>query len=107
MKLKVGDTVLVRSGRDRGKSGKVVMVLPALNKVVIDGINTVKRAHKPSAKQPKGGIIEQPQPMPAAKVGVIHPSDPKRSSRVGYVLGKDGKKQRVYKQAESRVIKEL
>jgi large subunit ribosomal protein L24 len=105
MKLKVGDTVLVRSGRDKGKSGKVTRVLPELNKVVVEGINVVKRSHKPSQKRPRGGIESLNHPIAVSKVGIVHPTDAKRTSRIGYVVNKDGGKTRVYRQAKNQEIK--
>lgn len=105
MKLRVGDTVLVRSGQDRGKTGPIVKVLPRLNKVVVDGINIRKRHTKPSAKHPRGGIIEEPKPIWASAVGIVHPLDSKRTSRIGYVTKKDGAKVRVYRQAKDKEIK--
>ena len=105
MKLRVGDMVLVRSGRDKGKTGKVTKVLPDQNKVVVEGVNEVKRALKPSQKQPKGGIITQTHPIWSSKIGIVHPTKPKQTSRVGYQLAKDGKKVRVYRQAGNKEIK--
>lgn len=105
MKLRKGDAVVILSGKDKGKTGTISKTLPALNKVIVDGINIVKRASKPSAKQPKGGIVSIPQPIWASKVGIVHPDDSKRASRIGIEIGKDGKKSRVYRQAKNKVIK--
>lgn len=105
MKLRKGDKVIVRSGKDAGKSGTILEVLPALNKVVVDGINMAKRATKPSTKHPRGGIIEGPLPLWASKVGLVHPTKENQSSRVGYVTDKAGNKQRVYRQADDKEVK--
>src|SRR5687768_12800615 len=105
MKLKVGDMVLVRRGKDRGKSGKIVSILPDRNQVVVEGVNIVKRAQKPTQKQPKGGIISRPQPLWTSKVGIVHPTNSKRSSRIGWQIDSKGKKQRVYRQAKNQEIK--
>lgn len=106
MKLRVGDTVLVRSGKDRGRSGKISKVLPDIAKVVVDGVNVAKKAQKPTQKQPKGGIKTVAMPLWASKVGIIHPSDLKKSSRIGYTIDKNGKKTRTYRQAGNKEIKQ-
>lgn len=105
MKLKKGDTIVILSGKDKGKTGTISKTIPSLNKVVVDGINIVKRASKPSAKQPKGGIASVPMPIWASKVGIVHPDDSKRASRIGIEVNKDGKRSRVYRQANNKVIK--
>ncbi len=105
MKIRKGDTIIVLSGKDKGKTGTVTKTLPALNKLIVDGINVVKRATKPSAKQPKGGIVSMPMPIWTSKVGIVHPDDSKRMSRIGIETTKDGKKERVYRQAKNKVIK--
>lgn len=104
IKLRVGDTVMVRSGSQKGRTGKVSAVHPRLNKVTVDGINVVKRHTKPNKQYPKGAIIEKIKPIAVGKVGIIHPTDKKRTSRIGYVLKKDGKKARVYRQAANKEI---
>ncbi len=96
MKLQKKDKVMVISGRDKGRTGTVSVVLPKTNQVVIEGINTVKRHTKPSQSNPKGGIIELTKPISAAKVMVLDPTTGK-PARVGYKLGKDGNKERVFK----------
>lgn len=72
--VKKGDTVLVLSGKDKGKQGKILQALPKKGKVVVEGCNKVKRHTKPSAKAPKGGIIEKEAPMFASKVMVVCPA---------------------------------
>lgn len=104
MKLRVGDTVKVRVGKDRGKSGKILQVLPGEGKVVVENVNLARIARKPTQKQPRGGISEQAMPIWSAKVGIVHPTDSKRTSRLGYTLGKDGKKARVYRQADNKEV---
>lgn len=96
MKLQRKDTVMVMSGRDRGKTGEIVAVLPRTNQVVIEGVNVVKRHTKPSQSSPKGGIIELTKPVKASKVMVIDPSSG-RPARIGYKLDKNGKKERIFK----------
>ena len=96
MKILRKDKVMVIAGRDKGKIGEVVAVLPRSNQVVVQGINKVKRHIKPSQKQPKGGIIEISKPLDVSKVMVIDPSSG-RPARVGYKLTANGKKERIYK----------
>ncbi len=96
MKILSKDKVMVISGRDKGKTGQVVVALPAINQVVIEGINVVKRHTKPSQAQPKGGILEVSKPLSASKVMVIDPASGK-PARVGYKRIANGKKERIFK----------
>ncbi|MBI3925469.1 MAG: 50S ribosomal protein L24 [Armatimonadetes bacterium] len=78
MHVKKNDTVRVLSGKDKGKTGKVLEVLPQKNRVVVDGVNVVKRHTKPRPPQiPQGGIIEKAMPIHASNVMVISPTDSK------------------------------
>jgi len=95
IRLKKNDTVMVRAGKYKGKTGKVVATHPSLNKVTVDGINIVKKHMKPNKQYPQGGIIEITKPMDVSKVGIVDPST-KKASRIGYKLDKDGKKTRVF-----------
>lgn len=104
MKIKKGDTVLVRTGADKGKTGTVTKVYPELNKVIVDGINVVKRHLKPSQKNPKGGIVETNAPIDVSNVGLVHPDEKQRASRIGYKT-EDGEKVRVYRQANNKEVK--
>ncbi len=96
IRLKKGDTVIVRSGKYKGKIGKVLATHPALNKVTVEGINIVKRAYKPTQQRPQGGIEEITKPLWVSKVGLYEPLK-KKASRIGYKLNKDGSKTRLYK----------
>jgi len=71
MKIRRNDTVLVITGKDRGKRGTVVRVLPKLNRVVIEGVNIAKRHAKPKAKVPQGGIIEFAAPLAVSNVMLV------------------------------------
>lgn len=68
MHIKKDDIVLVTSGRDKGKKGKVLRAIPAQNKVVLEGINKVKRHQKPSRAIPQGGILQIEAPINASNV---------------------------------------
>jgi large subunit ribosomal protein L24 len=96
MKLKREDKVIVLRGRDKGKTGAVLAVLPAENKVVIENVNVVKKHTKPSQKQPRGGILEITKPIDASKVMVLDPATGK-PARVGYEIKPDGSKERIFK----------
>lgn len=71
MKIRRNDTVLVTAGKDRGKRGTVVRVLPKEQRVVIEGVNIAKRHAKPTAKMPQGGIVEFAAPLAASNVMLI------------------------------------
>ncbi|HEY2004755.1 MAG TPA: 50S ribosomal protein L24 [Candidatus Saccharimonadia bacterium] len=96
MKLRRDDKVVVITGRDKGKTGTILAVLPQENKVVVENINVVKRHTKPSQKQPRGGILEITKPIDISKVMVLDPHSGK-PARVGYEIKPDGSKERVFK----------
>lgn len=104
MKLQRKDKVMVISGRDKGRTGTVSVVLPKTNQVVVDGINVVKRHTKPSQSNPKGGILEITKPINASKVMVLDPGSGK-PARIGYKKSKDGKKERVFKVSKFKAAK--
>ena len=72
--VKKGDTVVVLSGKDKGIKGKIIEALPKKTKVVVEGVNKIKRHTKPNQKAPNGGIIEKEAPMFASKVMVVCPA---------------------------------
>lgn len=80
--IKKGDTILVISGKDKGKKGKVLSVLPADNKLVVERVNIAKRHQRPT-RNFQGGIIEKPLPLNASKVMLMCPrcSEPTRVGR--------------------------
>ncbi|HSB84661.1 MAG TPA: 50S ribosomal protein L24 [Ilumatobacteraceae bacterium] len=94
MKLRRGDTVRVISGKDRGQEGEVVQVLPAENKVLVNGINTAKKHSKARRANQPGGIIDRDMPIDASNVMLVHKGKP---TRVGYKIQADGSKVRVAK----------
>jgi len=101
IRLKKGDTVVVRSGKYKGQAGKVIAVHPRTNKVTVEGINIVKRHVKPTRQQPQGGITETVKPMQVSKVGILDPQT-KKPSRIGYTL-KDSSKVRIYKSSGKEI----
>lgn len=104
IKLKVGDTVMVRKGKYKGQTGKVLAVHRDLNKVTVEGVNVVKRNRKATQARPQGGTFEITKPVWVANVGVVHPTDDKKTSRIGYKVSKSGEKTRVYIQANRKEI---
>jgi large subunit ribosomal protein L24 len=94
MKLKKGDVVVVIAGKDKGQEGEVVQVLPAVNKVIVNGINTAKKHSKPNRANQQGGIIDRDMPIDASNVMLVHKGKP---TRVGYKVNADGTKVRVAK----------
>lgn len=102
IRLKKGDTVIVRSGKYKGQTGKVVTTHPALNKVTVEGINIVKKHVKPNRQYPQGGIIEITKPIAVSKVGIQDPTT-KQASRISYTFDKDGKKTRVFTKTKKEI----
>jgi large subunit ribosomal protein L24 len=96
IRIKKGDTVMVRAGKYKGKTGKVLEVHPRLNMVTVEGINVVKRAFKPTQTRPQGGIRELTKPIWVSKVGLLD-SAAKKPSRIGYKTDAKGTKTRVLK----------
>lgn len=94
IRLKKGDTVVVRSGKYKGKSGVITAVHPQENKVTVEGINIVKKHMKPTQAHPQGGIIELTKPIWVSKVGLMDATS-KKPVRVAYKLDKEGNKVRV------------
>lgn len=94
MKLKKGDTVVVIAGKDKGTEGEVVRVLPADNKVIVNGVNRAKKHTKPNRVQQQGGIIDRDMPIDASNVMLVHKGKP---TRVGYKIQDDGTKVRIAK----------
>lgn len=87
---------MVRNGKYKGHSGKVLALHPSLNKVTVEGINVVKKHTKPTRQNPQGGILELTKPIWVSKVGILD-SSAKKPSRIGYKLAKDGAKSRILK----------
>lgn len=102
IRLKKGDTVMVRSGKYKGHSGKVLQLHPTLNKVTVEGVNVVKKHQKPTKTNPQGGILELTKPIWISKVGILDPAN-KKPSRIGYKLAKDASKTRFLKSSGKEI----
>lgn len=97
MHVKKGDKVQVLSGKDKGKQGVILAAFPKKERVLVEGVNVVKKHQKPSQDNPQGGILEKEAPI---HVSNVLPIDPKTGepTRVGYE-DRDGKKVRIAKKS--------
>ncbi len=91
-KIKKGDSVIVRSGKDKGRTGTVLQVLPKDDKVVVSGVNMIARHRKPTQLNPQGGIDRREAPMAISKVAIADKDG--KPTRVRFEE-RDGKKVRV------------
>jgi large subunit ribosomal protein L24 len=95
-KLKKGDTVKVLSGKDKGKTGKIIRVIPEEDRVIVEKINLIKKHKRPDQKS-KGGILEKEAPLHVSKVGLLC-GKCNKSVRVRSKIIEDGKKVRLCSQ---------
>ena len=89
MKIKKGDTIHVITGNDTGKSGRVIKVYPDTNRIVVEGVNRVKKHARPTQDNPQGGIIEKEATIHISNVMLVAGSNP---TRVGFKFLEDGRK---------------
>ena len=101
IKLKKGDEVIVLAGKDKGKRGKIVKVIPDIRKVVVSDVNKYKKHQKPGNNEP-GGIIEKDMPLHVSNVAFYDPLL-KKGTRLGYNFNKDGKKVRINKKSGKEI----
>jgi large subunit ribosomal protein L24 len=97
LKVKKGDSVLVVAGRDKGKRGDIVKVFPSENRVVVQGVNVVRRHQKQTPNQ-EGGILSKEAPIHVSNVALEDPKDG-TPTRVGYRILDDGRKVRYAKRS--------
>ncbi len=97
-RIRSGDTVVILAGKDRGKSGKVRSVFPRESRVVVDGLNLVKRHTKARGPGQPGGIIEKEAALHVSNVAIADPRDGK-PTRVGFRFEADGTKVRFAKRS--------
>ena len=102
-KIRKGDSVMAISGRERGREGTVLRVLTKENRVLVQGLNMVKRHQRPSAQHP-GGIIEKEAPIHVSNVALIDPQS-RKPTRVGFKVLGDGRKVRVARRSGEVVDK--
>ena len=99
MNFKTGDKVVVIAGKDKGKEGKIIKVLRNENRVVVEGVNIVKK-HVKGNGQTAGSITEVEAAIHASNVMIVDPKT-KKPTRIGHIINKDGKKIRVTKKSNS------
>lgn len=97
MFVKTGDKVKVIAGKDKGKEGVIVKIIAASDRVLVEGVNMMKKHQKPSNQYPQGGIIEQEAPIHVSNVQLLDPST-NEPARFGIKI-EDGKKVRVSKKS--------
>jgi large subunit ribosomal protein L24 len=95
MKIKKGDKVKVLSGKDRGKEGDVMRVIPKRGTVIVEGVNMVKKSQRQTRATMQGGIIDKDMPIPVSNVAIICSTD--GPTRIGYRIDDAGNKHRVCK----------
>ncbi|WP_024278451.1 50S ribosomal protein L24 [Xanthobacter sp. 126] len=100
-KIKKGDKVVVLAGRDKGRTGEVIQVMPKDEKALVRGVNIVKRHQRQSANQ-EGGIISKEAPIHLSNVAIADPKDG-QPTRVGFEVLEDGRKVRVAKRSGERI----
>ncbi len=98
MHVKKNDTVMVITGKDKGKKGRIIAAYPRENRVLVEGVNMVKKHAKPSQENQQGGILNQEAPIHASNVMLIDPRSGK-PTRIGYQVGDNGSKVRVSKRS--------
>ncbi len=101
LKVKKGDEVVVIAGKEKGKKGKIVKVIPAESRVVVGGINMVKRHTKPS-RTGAGGIVEKEASLHVSNVSLLDPKSGK-PTRAGYKIKDDGTKVRIARKSGDAV----
>lgn len=97
MKIKKGDTVVVRTGKNRGAQGSVLATMPALEQVLVEGVGVVKRHRRSTRRGQAGQIVERATPVHVSNVALLDPKT-KTPTRVGYEV-RDGKKVRIMKKS--------
>ena len=101
-KIKKGDDVVIRTGKDKGKSGRVTQVLKD-NKILVEGLNQAKKNQKPNPNAGiSGGIIVKDMPIDISNIGIYNPTT-KKPDRIGFRFLEDGKKVRYFKSTKEIV----
>ena len=101
-RIRRGDEVILLTGKDKGKSGKIISVLRERDRVKVEGVNLVKKHQRPSAANPSGGIIEEEASIHVSNVAFLDPSKQK-ATRIGYKILADGRKVRYAKRSGEQI----
>ena len=101
MKLKTGDKVVVIAGKSKGKEGTIIKTLKNENKIVVEGVNMVKKHLKPNGQE-SGSIVEREAAIDASNVMILDPKT-KKPTRIGHTTNKAGKKVRVAKKSNENL----
>ncbi|MCD7808183.1 MAG: 50S ribosomal protein L24 [Erysipelotrichaceae bacterium] len=104
MKLRVGDTVIVIAGKDKGRTGEIVQILRKENRVIVEGVNMVTKHVKPTQMDPDGGIIQREAPLAISNVA-YYDSKAKAPVKIGYAFNEEGKKYRINKKTGQAIDK--
>lgn len=104
MHVKKGDTVFVITGKDKGKKGRVIAANPKKDRVLVEGINMIKKHAKPSQGNPQGGILNQEAPIHVSNVMIVDPKSGE-PTRVGYKVLDNGNKVRIAKKSGEQIDK--
>ncbi len=104
MKLRVGDTVIVIAGKDKGRTGEIVQILRKENRVIVEGVNMVTKHVKPTQMDPDGGIIQREAPLAISNVA-YYDSKEKAPVKIGYAFNEEGKKYRINKKTGQAIDK--
>ena len=102
LKIKKNDTVIVLTGEDKGKTGKVLKVLKDEQRAIVEGINMVNKSTKPHAKNPQGGFVKQEASIHISNISLIDPKSGK-ATRVAIQKNEDGKKVRIAKKSGEEI----
>lgn len=102
IKLLKGDTVIVRTGKYKGTTGKISATHPRTNMVTVEGVNIAKKHIKPNKAYPQGGIVEVTKPIAVSKVA-IYDATTKQASKIGYKIDSNGKKIRIFKRTNKEI----
>jgi large subunit ribosomal protein L24 len=99
MRIKKGDTVVVLTGKDKGKTGQVLLAMPKDSQVIVDGVNVAKRHTKQRSATSQAAIVDKLMPIHISNVAIAGAAD--KPSKVGYKVAADGKKTRINKRTGS------
>ena len=100
--IKKGDTVIVLTGEDKGKTGKVLKVIVDKQRAIVEGVNIVTKSSKPTAKNPQGGLVKVEAPIHISNLSLVDPKSGK-PTRIAIKVNADGKKVRIAKKSGEEI----